>query len=164
MTRRDWLSGLATTLALGKLAAAPYILTPIDEGGFVKLVGSHKGRPLLIDFWATWCAPCREEMPKLVALHTRYARQLDLITISCDEPEAAAQAANFVAAQKAPMPRYIRQTADDDHFINSIDPKWSGALPALFLFDRSGRRVKSFIGETDMAQIEAAIKAAVLPQ
>lgn len=62
------------------------------------------------------------------------------------------------------MPRYIRQTADDDHFINSIDSKWSGALPALFLFDRNGRRVKSFIGETDMPQLEAALKAAISPQ
>ncbi len=62
------------------------------------------------------------------------------------------------------MPRYIRQTADDDHFINSIDSKWSGALPALFLFDRNVRRVKSFIGETDMPQLEAAVKAAISPQ
>jgi len=47
---------------------------------------------------------------------------------------------------------------DDDKFINSVDPKWSGALPALFLYDRQGKLVKSFIGETELAVIEAAIR------
>jgi hypothetical protein len=100
-------------------------------------------------------------MPKLVALQARYARRLNLITISCDEPEAVTDAAAFVAEQKAPVPRYIRQTDDDVRFINSIDPKWSGALPALFLYDRLGRQVKAFIGETDMVELEAAIQKAL---
>jgi hypothetical protein len=47
---------------------------------------------------------------------------------------------------------------NDDHFINAIDPKWSGALPALFLYNRSGRKVTSFIGETDIGLVEAAIQ------
>ncbi len=111
-----------------------------------------------MDFWATWCAGCREEMPKLVALQSRHAAQVDLVTISCDEPEASAQAADFVASKHAPTPRYIREAKSDDAFINSIDPKWSGALPALFVFDRSGRQVNAFVGETDMKQLEATLK------
>jgi thiol-disulfide isomerase/thioredoxin len=158
MRRRDWLFGLATSFALKATLAAADSLSPIDEAGFRRLVSAHRGRVLLVDFWATWCAPCREEMPKLVALHSRYAKELDLVTISCDDPEAATQAANFVALEDAPLPRYIRRASNDDQFINGIDPKWSGALPALFLFDRSGSQVKSFIGETDMAQLEAALK------
>jgi hypothetical protein len=53
---------------------------------------------------------------------------------------------------------YLKQADDDDHFINAIDPKWSGALPALFLYDKSGHKVRSFIGETDMAALERAIQ------
>ena len=161
MRRRDWLFAVASGLALRARAFAADNLSPIDEVGFRKLVSAHHGRVLLVDFWATWCAPCRQEMPKLVALQARYERDMAFVTISCDEPEAAVQAANFVAAKNAPMPRYIRQANNDDEFINSIDPKWSGALPALFLFDRSGRQVKSFIGETDMAQLEASLKKAL---
>jgi thiol-disulfide isomerase/thioredoxin len=158
MRRRDWLFGVAISFALKAKLAAADSLSPIDEAGFRRLVSAHRGRILLVDFWATWCAPCREEMPKLVALHSRYAKETDFITISCDEPEAASQAASFVASKDTPMPRYIRRASDDDQFINAVDPKWSGALPALFLFDRSGRQVKSFIGETDMTQLEAALK------
>lgn len=158
MRRRDWLFAMASGLALHARAFAAESLFPIDEAGFHKLASAHHGRVLLVDFWATWCAPCREEMPKLVAMHSRYERALDFVTISCDEPEAAAQAASFVAAKNAPTPRYIRQANNDDAFINSIDPKWSGALPALFVYDRAGQQVKSFIGETDMTQLEAALK------
>jgi hypothetical protein len=54
-------------------------------------------------------------------------------------------------------PAYIEQAADDDRFIDAIDPKWGGALPALFLYDRAGHKVRSFIGETDMATLERAV-------
>jgi hypothetical protein len=57
-----------------------------------------------------------------------------------------------------PGPAYIKRVGNDEKFIDSVDPKWSGALPALFLYDRQGRKVKSYIGETDMAALEAAVR------
>jgi thiol-disulfide isomerase/thioredoxin len=133
-------------------------LTPLDEVGFRRMVAGHRGKTLLVDFWATWCAPCREEMPKLVAfLAAQERKDLDLITISCDEPEQELAAARFVDRQGAPAPHYVRHAKSDDDFINAIDPKWSGALPALFVFDRNGKQIQSFIGETDIKLIETAI-------
>jgi hypothetical protein len=52
---------------------------------------------------------------------------------------------------------YLKKSRDDNAFINGIDPKWSGALPASFLYDRQGRKVRSFFGEVEMAELEAAI-------
>ena len=60
--------------------------------------------------------------------------------------------------EHVPQPRYIKHSDDDQVFIDSVDKKWSGALPALFLYDRSGNRVASFIGESDPAEIESAIR------
>jgi hypothetical protein len=54
--------------------------------------------------------------------------------------------------------KYLRRAKDDDEFIASVEPTWSGELPALFLYDRQGKLVKSFLGETEMATIEAAIQ------
>lgn len=137
-------------------------MAPLDEAAFRQMVASQRGHVLLVDFWATWCAPCREELPKLVGLYSIYrSKGLSFVTISCDEPEQQAQAAAFVEKQAAPKPYYIRRAADDDKFINAIDPKWSGALPALFLFDRSGHQAQSFIGETDLKQLEDCIKKAL---
>ncbi len=153
ITRRVCIAGLVG------IALQAEALTPLDERGFRQMIAAHRGQVLLVDFWATWCAPCRDELPKLVALYSAYKQKgLNLVAISCDEPEQAAQAAAFVNQQAAPQPHYIRRAKDDDQFINAVDPKWSGALPALFLFDRNGRQAASFIGETDMKKLEEALK------
>jgi thiol-disulfide isomerase/thioredoxin len=155
MTRRLLLVPFAALAAL----AQPARLIPVDEAGFQRLAASGKGSVVLVDFWATWCDPCRAEMPHLVALESRYrARGLKLVTISCDEPEQEAGALAFLKKQGAPQPGYIKRARDDDQFINAIDARWSGQLPALFLYDRQGRQAKAFFGETDMAALEAALR------
>ena len=133
-------------------------LLPVDEAGYRKLLGDGRGLVLLVDFWATWCEPCRTELPLLVKLAARYrSRGLRLITISCDEPEQEADAARFLQQYQVQGPAYIKRAANDDRFIASVDANWSGALPALFLYDRQGRKVRSFLGETEMSALEAAL-------
>lgn len=146
-------------VALAAAFAQPAGLIPVDEASFQKLIASGKGHVLLVDFWATYCVPCRAEMPQLVALQNRYrSRGLKLIAISADEPEQEAGALQFLRKQNVEPPVYIKRPRDDDKFINSIDPHWSGALPALFLYDRQGAKARSFFGETDMAALDAALR------
>jgi thiol-disulfide isomerase/thioredoxin len=134
-------------------------LTPVDEAGFQKLIQTHKGKVVLYDFWATWCEPCRAEMPQLIQLQQKLrARGFELVTISADEPEQDADAEKLGRKFGVSGPAYRKQPKKDEDFINSIDPKWSGALPALFLYDRQGRKVQSFIGETDAKTLQAAIE------
>ena len=135
-------------------------LTPIDETGFQKLVELNKGKVVIYDFWATWCAACRAELPELIKLDKKlHANGFTLVTISADEPEDAARAAKVMAQAGAPQPAYRKAAKNDEHFIDFVDHSWSGALPALFLYDKKGRRMRSFIGETDAATIEKAIRA-----
>ena len=140
-------------------ADAQHKLVPLDKAVYQKLVSSQKGKVLLVDFWATWCAPCREEMPLLVRLEAKYrSRGFHLVTISCDEPEHETDARQFLREHGVPETGYLKQVDDDEKFINAVDPKWSGALPALFLYDRSGRMVHSFVGKTEIAELEKAIE------
>ncbi len=142
------------------LARGPLVpLVPINEAGFQKLVDSHKGKVVLYDFWATWCAPCRAELPQLALLEDKLrSRGLEVVTISADDQEHKAAAEKFIQMFRVEGPAYLKQADNDDHFINAIDPKWSGALPALFLYDKAGRNVRSFIGETDMVALEKNIR------
>ena len=98
-------------------------------------------------------------MPQLVALAARYKAQgLEFVTVSADEAEQLTAAKAFVDKTRIVPPAYIKQAKDDDKFIGAIDPKWSGALPASFLYDRAGRKARSFFGEINIADLEAAIK------
>ena len=134
-------------------------LAPVDESGYRALLKSNAGSVILVDFWATWCAPCRKEMPLLAKLDSKLRpRRFHLITVSADEPEQEQAAVDFLAKSGISGSAYLRRANDDDKFIASVEPTWSGALPALFLYDRQGKLARSFLGETDIATIEAAIQ------
>ena len=148
---------------LALLAVSPVLcedrLVPVDEAALQHLIGANKGKVILVNFWATWCEPCQEEVPKLVQLESRLrGKGLKLIVVSADEPEQEAAARRFLISRKVPPPTYRKQAKNDESFINAVDPKWSGAVPAMFLYDRKGQRVKSFIGETEMPAVEAALQ------
>ena len=140
-------------------AAAPEGMPRLDEPGYAKLVAGSKGKVTLVNFWATWCAPCRAEMPHLLKLEQSLSKAgFQLILVSADEPEQEALARKFLNEVKARGAAYLKVSEDDDRFIQAVDPKWSGAVPALFLYDRRGKRVRSFIGETPMKVVESEIR------
>lgn len=144
---------------LAAVLPAQQKLTPVDDAGYTKLVAAHKGKVVMMDFWATWCKPCRAEMPELVKLSQKLrARGFELITVSADEPSKEGAALTVLKEDGVTGPTYLKKVADDDKFSDSIDPKWGGALPALFLYDRNGKKVRSFIGETPIKDLEAAIE------
>jgi thiol-disulfide isomerase/thioredoxin len=148
---------LAPALLAVSLSAQP-ALEPLDEPGYQRMLAANKGKVLLVDFWATWCQPCRVEMPLLVKLEASLrARGFKLVTISADEPEQEAIARKFLAETAVPGKWYVKRPKSDSAFIEAVDPRWSGALPAMYLYDRTGRKRQMFVGETAMATIEAAI-------
>ena len=110
----------------------------VDEIAFKKLLVPN-GKPLLINFWATWCDPCREEFPDLVKLDNEYKGKIDFITISLDDPEDIAIAVpKFLASMKAEMPAYLLKTADESAVISSVSKDWQGGMPFTVLFNTKG--------------------------
>jgi thiol-disulfide isomerase/thioredoxin len=148
----------AILAASAALSAQPK-MTPISEATFPKLIAGHKGKILLVDFWATWCVPCRAEMPQLVKLSAKLGpRGLDFVSVSADEPNKEAAALKVLMENAVGGPFFIKKAADDDKFNDLVDAKWSGEMPAMFIYDRTGKRIRSFLGETPMSDIEAAIE------
>ena len=108
----------------------PPVLTQVTQDGYPKLIAAHKGRVVLVNFWATYCIPCRTEIPEMVKLADRLrARGLDFVSISADEPEQEPQARKFIVAAKVPGPLYIKSADDDDKFAAAIHPRWDGRCP-----------------------------------
>ncbi len=119
----------------------------------------QEARPLLINFWATWCEPCREEFPDLVRINADYGKsKLDFITISLDDPEdSKTKIPKFLREMRAQMPAYLLNVIDPQTVIDTIDPQWRGGLPATFLYDASGKRVFKRTGRVDIKELRAAL-------
>lgn len=146
-------------LALVAPTAPVTALVPLDEAAYAKTVAANKGKVVLVNFWATWCVPCRKEMPLLAKMQTALApKGFALVTVSADEADDEKAAITFLKNATIPGPAYIKRVKNDDKFIASIDAKWSGALPALVLYDKTGKKVKVFVGETPLATVEAEVK------
>jgi thiol-disulfide isomerase/thioredoxin len=137
--------------------AAQQKLTPLSLEAYNQLIASHKGHVVLVNFWATYCVPCRTEIPELVKFSAQLrARGLDFLLISADEPEQEPQARKFIAG-KAPGPLYIKSADDNDKYAAAIHARWDGSLPASFIYDRSGKKVGAFIGEVPLKNLEDVI-------
>lgn len=145
-------------LAMGFMLWVTGSLPAISEETLPEVLSQHRGKVVVLNFWATWCGPCREEFPHLVRLHRELAeRGLTVMTISMDEEEEAATAAAFLQAQGAEFPSYIRGFDDFGRFVDAIDPQWSGALPSTFIFGRDGDLRRRFVGEISWDQLLAAV-------
>jgi thiol-disulfide isomerase/thioredoxin len=126
------------------------VVQEIDGDGLKKLMqrDANAPRPLLINFWATWCNPCREEFPDLVQIGKDYkTRNLDFVIVSLDDPvEIKTTVPRFLQRMRAAMPAYLLNAAEPDSVINSIDPEWGGGMPATFLYDAAGQVVYKHLG------------------
>ena len=138
---------------------APKGIVDLDEAAWEKVRMQEHGRVLLVNFWATWCDPCREEFPNLVRLHNTYrGRGLSVVAISMDEPETAPAIQRFLQSQGAKFGSYRQHFGDFEALVNSINPRWGGGIPATFLYDREGRLVNSWEGAKTYEEFEGAVK------
>lgn len=132
-------------------------VTKVDAKEMVAAI-TPKGRPLLVNFWATWCDPCREEFPDLVRIASEYSGKIDVITISLDDPaELDSAVVPFLAEMKASMPAYLLSTSDEDAAITSVSKNWGGALPFTIIFDAGGKTSYEKLGKFKTDVLKAAI-------
>jgi thiol-disulfide isomerase/thioredoxin len=111
----------------------------------------------VVNFWATWCEPCVEEIPILIRLQKNY-KGVEVIGISMDEVEKEAEVQGFVAKHKIPYRIVLRNGQDFETMVNSIDPTWIGALPATFVF-KDGKRVYSKVGLLNEEELLRVIRS-----
>lgn len=148
-----------------KSSEAPKIkVTLIDEVAFKRLL-IPKDRPLLINFWATWCDPCREEFPDLVTLDTEYKGKIDFITVSLDDPaDIATTVPKFLSQMKAEMPAYLLKTPDESAVIFSVSKDWRGGMPFTALYSTDGKLAYFREGKVVMDVMRAELVKLLSPR
>ncbi|MGE3268876.1 MAG: TlpA family protein disulfide reductase [Chloroflexota bacterium] len=109
---------------------APALKLPLAGGGEMDLA-SFRGRPVVVNFWATWCEPCRAEMPVFERAHTQYADQ-GLVIVGVDMQEQDADIQAFMAQVGVTFPSMVDRTGE-------VTRQWRATgLPTTFLIDRQG--------------------------
>lgn len=152
---------ISACLALTLSGVAEPKVQTVTSNSLKQMIAARKGKVVLVNFWATWCQPCVEEFPDLVQLYNKYRKRgFDLIAVSFDDPDDREQkVVPFLRQHRATFTTVIFAGEDPDEFIRNFDPSWSGAIPRIYLYARSGKRVKAWTGKQTFGTFRAAVMA-----
>jgi thiol-disulfide isomerase/thioredoxin len=139
------------------------VVAPIDTEALKNLLTQPRQGPLLVNFWATFCDPCRDEFPDLVKIDKDYRPQsLEFVTVSLDDmTDIKTTVPEFLDSMKATMPAYLLNVSDPEPAINLVDKKWQGDLPATFLYNEKGEVVYKHFGRVSAAELRSEIEKLV---
>jgi cytochrome c biogenesis protein CcmG/thiol:disulfide interchange protein DsbE len=118
----------------------------VTDGQKTIQLSQLRGKPVLLNFWATWCPPCVQEVPDLVALQQRMGDKVIILAVSMDDDEAAYKA---FAAKNMPG---VLTARDPDH--KSSAEYGTFAYPETFLIDKNGKIQRKFIGAVEWTSPE----------
>ena len=138
-------------------------IQPVTLADLERQIESRQGRVVLVNVWATWCVPCREEFPDLLRVRRDFApRGFDLVLVSADFESQLPQAYTFLGEQGVDFETYHKRGRDQE-FIEGLEPRWSGALPATILFAADGAREEFWEGKVTYEQLARRIEPLLIP-
>ena len=137
-------------------------LVVADHAFYEKVLAGKRGEVVLVDFWATWCVPCRKSFPQTVELHEKYAGSgLEVVSVSMDDADAHEAAVEFLKEQNARFTNLRSAQGAEAEAVEAFEIE-GGAIPHYKLYDRQGKLVKVFTsGDPDRTFEHADIEAAV---
>ncbi len=126
----------------------------------VKLSDFSKGKPVFLNFWATWCPPCRRELPAIVKLHKQLADKVVFIGLACENEASTKKSAPKVSSflQKNNI-GYLNIVGDEDA-INKISAAYGNVevIPTTFIIDNNGVIIDKLVGDRSEKDFLAALK------
>jgi thiol-disulfide isomerase/thioredoxin len=122
------------------------------------VIEKYRGKVLLIDYWATWCEPCKELFPHTVALSRELADHgLAVVSLSLDDADAEPEVLRFLTANRATFENLRARTGASPESATAFGIE-NGAIPFLQLYDRTGKLRKTFPAPVKPAEVEKAVR------
>jgi thiol-disulfide isomerase/thioredoxin len=133
-----------------RLAKEDVTLTPAGVDELKALRRNDSGKFRLVNFWATWCAPCIAEYSEFVTINRMYRhRDFELVMVSMNRPDESAQVLEFLKERQSSNRNLIFASPNRDPLIEAINPKWEGQVPYTVLINPEGEIVHEEIGSID---------------
>jgi hypothetical protein len=112
----------------------------------------------VVNFWATWCRPCVEEMPAFLKFHEIYKDKVDLILVALDYPSTIEKKVfPFLKSKGISQKVIVLDETDPNDWIDKISPNWSGAIPATLIVDKSGRFIQFYENSFTLEELEKTL-------
>ncbi|TDR80368.1 TlpA family protein disulfide reductase [Paludibacterium purpuratum] len=134
---------------------------PLDQAAFTDLAGRQvhltdlRGKTVLVNFWGTWCGPCRKEMPMLNAMRQKWrGRNVEVVGIALDEKKPVQQ---FIQQQKINYPIWLGDENTTDLLPQLGNPAIS--VPFTLLIDKNGAILQRWVGEVSEASLKKALSS-----
>jgi thiol-disulfide isomerase/thioredoxin len=125
------------------MPSAPVQLDVVKGEQLAAAVKAQKGQVLVVAVWASWCRPCKEEFPELIALYQRHRQDgVSCMTVSLDKPAQRDTAWAFLKSVGATFPNYLL-----DEGAAAWNKLGLESIPAVFVFDRRGQSVAKFTND-----------------
>ena len=145
---------------MAEIEAQPVDVKPVSADGLKALRKNAGGKLLLVDFWATWCAPCVEEFPKLETMYRMYGhRAFDLVTVSINYPDERNGVLTALQKQHATSRNLVLGSTNIYDLLAAFDPEWNAAVPYTLLVRPDGEVVYKRQGSVDALQLHRLIIA-----
>lgn len=121
-------------------------------------VRSSQSQLVLVNFWASWCEPCKKELPALWELQGLYTgNNFRVVLVSIDDPEEIELAAAYLRENKMEFTTFYKG-AQPLKFVSQIFPKWSGAVPTSVLMNSQAEIVDAWEGEASLEELKERVR------
>jgi thiol-disulfide isomerase/thioredoxin len=145
-------------ITLEKMNAENVEVSMIDLAGMEDLVKNKSEKLRLINFWATWCAPCVAEFPELIEIFRNFRkRKFEMLTVSLDTPDKNDDVLKFLEKSYASTKNYHYNSENKYELIEAVDKDWPGSLPYTIIVKPGGEILYKKVGTIDPPEVRKVI-------
>lgn len=147
---------------MAKLAQEPVSVGLADAKTLTELRKNGSGKFRLVNFWATWCAPCIAEFDEFVTINRMYRhRDFEFVSVSMNRPDEEKAVLEFLKKKQASNRNLLFASPQREDLINAFEPTWQGEVPYTVLLDPEGKAIYTKTGSIDALELRRAIQKAM---